>query len=45
MLSVVATCRHQEIHVLEDLTRCYQAPLDGEPAPSLTPTASATQAA
>jgi transposase len=45
MRSVVATCRQQEINVLEYLTRCYQAHLDGEPAPSLTPTASATQAA
>jgi transposase len=34
---VVATCRQQEINVLEYLTRCYQAHLDGEPAPSLTP--------
>jgi hypothetical protein len=31
--------------VLDYLTRCYQAHLDGQPAPSLLPSASATQAA
>src|SRR5512142_249545 len=45
MLTVVATCRQQEINVLDYLTRCYQAHLDGRPAPSLLPSASATQAA
>jgi len=45
MLSVVATCRQQDIHVLDYLTRCYQAHLDGKPAPSLLPTTSAAQAA
>src|SRR5919112_3887587 len=45
MLSVVATCRQQDIHVLDYLTRCYQAHLDGKPAPSLLPSASATQVA
>jgi transposase len=45
MLTVVATCRQQEINVLDYLTRCYQAPLDGQPAPSLLPAASSTQAA
>jgi transposase len=45
MLTVVATCRQQEINVLDYLTRCYQAHLDGQPAPSLLPSASATQAA
>jgi transposase len=45
LLTVVATCRQQNIHVLDYLTRCYQAHLDGQPAPSLLPSASATQAA
>jgi transposase len=45
MLSVVATCRQQEINVLDYLTRCYQAHLDGQPAPSLVPAASNAQAA
>jgi transposase len=45
MLSVVATCRQQDINVLDYLTRCYQAHLDGEPAPSLLPTTSTAQAA
>jgi transposase len=40
MLSVVATCRQQGINVLGYLTRCYQAHLDGEPAPSLLPSTS-----
>jgi transposase len=45
MLTVVATCRQQDINVLDYLTRCYQAHLDGQPAPSLLPSASSTQAA
>jgi transposase len=45
MLTVVATCRQQEINVLDYLTRCYQAHLDGEPAPSLIPTSPTAQAA
>jgi hypothetical protein len=45
MLSVVATCRQQDINVLDYLTRCYQAQLGGEPAPSLLPTTSTAQAA
>jgi transposase len=45
MLSVVATCRQQEINVLDYLTRCYQAHLDGQPAPSLLPASSDVQAA
>jgi transposase len=45
MLSVVATCRQQEVNVLDYLTRCYQARLDGKPAPSLLPTTSTAQAA
>ena len=40
MLSVVATCRQQGINVLDYLTRCYRAHLDGDPVPSLIPTAS-----
>ena len=45
MLSVVATCRQQEINVLDYLTRCYQARLDGQAAPSLLPTTTTAQAA
>jgi transposase len=45
MLSVVATCRQQEINVLDYLTRCYQARLDGKAAPSLLPPTSTAQAA
>ena len=45
MLSVVATCRQQGVEVLDYLSRCYQAVLDGRPAPSLLPAASNTQAA
>lgn len=45
MLSVLATCRQQDINVLDYLTRGYQAHLDGQPAPSLRPTTSTAQAA
>jgi transposase len=45
MLTVVATCRQQGINVLDYLTRCYQARLDDEVAPSLLPPASAADAA
>jgi transposase len=45
ILTVVATCRQQEINVLDYLTRCYQAHLDSQPVPSLIPTATTTQAA
>jgi transposase len=45
MLSVVATCRQQEINVLDYLTRCYQAHLDGQPVPSLLPAVSDALAA
>ncbi len=45
MLSVVATCRQQDVNVLEYLTRCYQAHLDGKAAPSLLPTHTTAQAA
>jgi transposase len=44
MLSVVATCRQQGVDVLDYLTRCYQARLDGQPAPSLTPSSTAQPA-
>lgn len=45
ILSVVATCRQQDINVLDYLSRCYQAHLDGRKAPSLLPAISTTQAA
>jgi transposase len=45
MLSVVATCRQREINVLDYLTRCYQARLDGKAAPTLLPPTSTAQAA
>jgi len=45
MLTVVATCRQQEVNVLDFLTRCYQARLEGKAAPSLLPTTSTAQAA
>jgi transposase len=45
MLSVVATCRQQEIGLLDYLTRCYQARLDGKATPSLLPKTPAAQAA
>jgi transposase len=45
ILTVVATCRQQDINVLDYLTRCYQAHLDGQSAPSLLPAASKAQAA
>lgn len=35
VLTVVATCRQQKIDVLDYLTQCYQAHLDGQPTPSL----------
>jgi hypothetical protein len=44
ILSVVATCHQQEINVLEYLTRCNQAHLDGQPVPLLLPTSSTAQA-
>jgi transposase len=37
MLTIVATCRRQDINALDYLTRCFQAHLDGQPAPSLLP--------
>jgi transposase len=42
ILSIVATCRQQGRKVLEYLTLCCQAQLDGNQAPSLLPTPSAT---
>ncbi len=45
MLSVVATCRQQGMNVLDYLTRCYRAHLDGGPVPSLIPTTPAVQLA
>lgn len=45
ILTVAATCRQQEINVLEYLTRCYQAHPGGQPIPSLIPDAPAAQAA
>ncbi len=38
MLSVVATCRQQGTDVLEFLTRCHRARLNGESATSLDST-------
>jgi transposase len=45
ILSVVATCRQQDLNVLDYLTRCYQAHLDGAPIPSLIPPSRANQVA
>ena len=44
MLSVVATCRQQGVNILDYLTRCYQAHLDGQAAPSLIPCSTAPSA-
>jgi transposase len=45
ILSVAATCRQQDINVLEYLTRRCQAHLDGKAAPSLLPASPTAQAA
>ena len=45
MLSVVATCRQQNCNVLELLTVCCVARLDGSDAPSLPPRQQAAMAA
>jgi transposase len=45
ILTVVATCRQRNINALDYLTRCYQAHLDGQPAPSLLPAISASDQA
>jgi transposase len=39
ILTLVATCRQQGRNVLEELTACCQAALDGTPTPSLIPQA------
>jgi transposase len=44
MLTVVATCRQQDINVLDFLTRCFQAHLDSQPVPSLLPSSATTPA-
>jgi transposase len=44
VLSVVATCRQQGRNVLEFLTDCFRAHLEGRPAPSLLWTSSAAAA-
>jgi transposase len=43
ILSVVATCRQQDINVLDYLTRCYQAQLEQKSTPSLIPPSALTQ--
>jgi transposase len=45
VLTVVATCRQQDINVLDYLTRCFQAHLDGQPVPSLLPDSTTAEAA
>jgi transposase len=45
VLTVVATCRQQNINVLDYLTCCFQAHLDGQPTPSLLPDSTTGQAA
>ncbi len=45
ILSVVATCRQQNVNVLDYLTQCYQSQLDGTPTPSLIPTSATNQVA
>ena len=45
ILTVVATCHQRGIDVLDYLTRCYRAHLDGRPAPSLVPTTPTSQVA
>jgi hypothetical protein len=42
---MVATCRQQEINVLDYLTGCYRAHLEGSPISSLIPTSPAAQVA
>jgi transposase len=37
VLSVVATCRQRGINVLDYLSQCHRARLDGRPVPSLCP--------
>src|SRR6516225_11551519 len=45
VLTVVATCRQQDINVLDYLTRCYQSSLMDQSPPSLVPPEPATKAA
>ena len=45
ILSVVATCRQQDIDVPDYLTRCYRSHPDGRSVPSLLPATSTSQAA
>ncbi len=45
VLTVVATCRQRDINVLDYLTRCFQAHLDGQPVPSLLPDSTTAEAA
>jgi hypothetical protein len=45
MLSVVATCRQQNLGVLEFLTACCQAQLNGNDAPTLLAGEAASAAA
>jgi transposase len=45
MLSAVATCRQRGVPVLEYLTGCHRARLNGQPIPSLVPDAPATASA
>ena len=45
ILSVVATCRQQNINVLDYLTRSFQSHLDGTPIPSLLTRKTANQPA
>ena len=45
MLSVVATWRQQEINVLDYLTGCYRAHLEGSPITLLIPTSPTSQVA
>src|SRR4051812_2387270 len=45
ILTVVATCRQQGINLLDYLTRCYRAHLDGRPAPSPLPSTPTPQPA
>ncbi len=45
MRTLMATCRQQEVNVLDYLTRYYQAHQDGQAAPSLLPKTSTAEAA
>jgi transposase len=45
VLSVAATCRQQGRNVLEFLTGCFRAHLEGQSAPSLMPPSVMIQAA